>query len=812
MRYLNIGNQLQKEAANGADRIAENQGKNESGSEIWGKSLGCNLRCRLLSGSLFGLASILILLLVADRIWPPPLPAADLFARTLTDARGEILRTRPAKDGVLRYPITPGQVSPLYREALLNYEDRWFYWHPGINPLALIRAVQQWLFKGQIVSGGSTLTMQVARILEPHPRTLAGKARQMLRALQLEWHLSKDEILGLYLNLAPFGANLAGVEAASRGWLGKPAQNLSHAEAALLAVLPQAPSRLRPDRWPRRAQAARNKVLERLGQAGVWDTTSLAEAKAEIIYAQRPTLPMQAPLLAERLWHQQPERQSIQTLIDGQLQSRLEALLRDYIQSLPKPASAAAMVLRNTDGAVLASVGSADFANARRFGFLDMTQAIRSPGSSLKPFLYALAIDEGLIHSQSLLFDIPRGHSDYRPGNFNQGFRGPVTASQALQLSLNLPAVQLLEHYGPARFTARLEDAGLQLRIPGDGRPSLSIILGGLGVKLEQLVGIYAAFGRQGMSIRPRYQPDEPLRERRLISAGAAWIGYRMLADNPARTQVAGRLGQGQRELAWKTGTSYGYRDSWALGTSLDFSIGVWLGRPDNTPLPGTHALANAAPLLFRIAALLPTDRQPVPRPASVQEAIICHPSGMLKTQTQPADCHNQYRAWLLEATAPPTLNEMGTGPAEPEVLVKVNAQGERLLPGCEGEVSSERRLALWPRSLEPWLPENLKASRLLPPLAPGCSGPASGQMGLGILNIQEGTIYSRAGTAAKAPQLELRAIGGQGARYWYINGNFSTTTRGEESYFIRLTKTGPTQITVLDEAGNLDQRTLHLQ
>lgn len=771
--------------------------------------LSCTTRlCRLLLGGL----ALLLLALLADQLWPPPLPQAELFARSLLDARGEPLRTRPARDGVLRYQTSSAEVSPLYLQALLHYEDRWFYWHPGINPLAIIRALGQWLSHGQILSGGSTLTMQVARILEPHPRTLFGKARQMLRALQLERRLSKEEILNLYLNLAPYGANLAGIEAAARGWLGKSARDLSHAEAALLAVLPQAPSRLRPDRWPQRAQAARDKVLERLGQGGLWSQQAVQEARQEIIHAQRPSLPMQAPLLAERLWRQMPERRNIQTLIDGQLQSQLETMLKDYIQALPMPASAAAMVLRNSDGAVLASVGSADYANARRFGFLDMTQAIRSPGSSLKPFLYSLAIDEGLIHSQSLLLDVPRGHSDYRPGNFSEGFRGPVTASEALQRSLNLPAVQLLEHYGPARFAARLEDAGLRLRIPGDGRPSLSIILGGLGVKFEQLMGLYAAFARQGMSIRPRYLPEEPLRERRLFSADAAWIGYRTLADNPARVRVAGRLGQGQRELAWKTGTSYGYRDSWALGTSPDYSIGVWLGRPDNTPLPGTHALANAAPLLFRIAALLPPDRQPLIRPASVQKDLICHPLGILKTLTQPQDCHIQYKAWLAEGTAPPTLNAARSAPTEPLLHINLDAAGQRLLPGCDGEVANSRDLALWPSVLEPWLPDNLKASQLLPPLAPGCSGPVTGQRELRILNIQNNSIYRRAGVTSPALRLELKATGGQGTRHWYINGRFSASTQNEESHIIQLSQPGPTQITVMDEAGNLDQKKLHLQ
>jgi len=438
------------------------------------------------------LATLLLVLLILDQALPPPVPGRDSPKALLVLARdGTPLRAFPDREHIWRHPVALAEVSPLYLEALVGYEDRAFWWHPGVNPWALLRAAAQWLTSGRIVSGGSTLTMQVARILEPMPRSLSGKARQVLRALQLELRYSKPEILALYVNYAPMGGVLEGVEAASRAYLGKPAMRLSHAEAALLAVMPQAPSRLRPDRYPQQARAARDKVLERL--RGRWGDAAVADALMEPAYGQQLRQPLLAPLLAERLKGTAGGRLRLDTTIDAQAQSTVELLLADRAAGLPPKVSLAALVMDNETLAVRAYAGSADFADADRYSHVDMVRASRSPGSTLKPFLYGLALDEGLIHSESLLADVPQSFSGYQPGNFQQSFHGPVSVSEALAKSLNVPAVEVLDRLDPARFAALLRRGGLKLDFPKGGGPNLSIILGGAGTTLEQLVGAYSS-------------------------------------------------------------------------------------------------------------------------------------------------------------------------------------------------------------------------------------------------------------------------------------------------------------------------------
>ncbi len=667
----------------------------------------------------------------ADLLFPLPLPDDAAYASVVTDSRGEPLRAFAGKDGVWRYPVTPEEVSPLYLEALFTYEDRWFYHHPGINPLAMARAVGQAVISGRVVSGGSTLTMQVARILDPHDRTLGGKLKQMLRALQLEWHLSKEEILTLYLNHAPFGGNLEGVEAASWAYLQKSARHLSHAEAALLAVLPQSPTRFRPDRHAEVAQAARDKVLARLEQFGVWPPRTVAEARQEIVTGEVPKQPIFAPLLARRLVQQQ-DKKRLRTTLDGDLQRALEGFVSGHIGRFPQGTSAAVLVVDNQDMAVRAYVGSADFASPKRYGYVDMIQATRSPGSTLKPFLYGLALDDGLIHSHSLLSDTPRLVGDYRPSNFSQGFSGPVSAQEALQRSLNLPAVQLLEHYGPRRFHAALQNGGLPLAIPGNGEPNLAMILGGAGTDLESLVGAYAALARGGKAAAPRYFSTQPLEERHLLSPGAAWIVYRMLADNPRGEFAPSRHFQRRGRLAWKTGTSYGFRDAWAIGVNPRYTIGVWVGRPDGTPSPGQYGAVTAAPLLFAVASHLPGGGGAIPQPRSVSRETVCWPLGTRKSEQLPGWCQREQQAWLLSDTAPPTLASSPTEAwhTNPLPVWLDPKSGLRISAGCgPSQEAEQKQIALWPREMEPWLPQRQRRSALLPPVSPQCpdAGAASG-------------------------------------------------------------------------------------
>lgn len=744
-----------------------------------------------------GMGALILVLLVLDRAFPLP-PLDPAYARVVLDMKGRPLRAFADTSGVWRYPVTLAQVSPRYIEALLGYEDRHFWRHPGVNPVAMVRGVWQWLRYGRAVSGGSTLTMQVARLIEPYHRSVPGKLRQMARALQLEWHYDKRTLLTVYLNRAPFGGNLEGVQAASFAYLGKSAAKLTHAEAALLAVLPQAPSRYRPDRHPDRARAARDKVMQRLVKQGAWPDAVWREGRIEPVLARGHFTPMEAPLFARLAADSQPGA-LVHTTIDGDLQRWLEARVATYIRRFPEQTSAALLLVDNQTMAVRAYVGSAEYGNLRRHGYLDMVQAIRSPGSTLKPFIYGLALDAGLVHSASLLSDAPRLGSDYRPANFTGAFQGPVTLTRALQQSLNVPAVQVLEALGPDILVNRLDNAGVRLAL--SDKPNQAIALGAAGVRLEQLVALYSSLTRQGQVAMPVWLAGQKAVSRPLLSPGAAWITWQILssqgrADQPFASEATGRVNR----LAWKTGTSYGYRDSWALGVSGRWTLGVWLGRPDGTPLPGFYGQSAAVPLLLSIYSRL-GDNSPLPaQPNTVSEADICWPLGRRVSATLPEACLQHQSAWLLDERDPPTLPDPMDWPS-PLRQVALTSQGKPTLTRCDDASQSVWR-ALWPLSLEPWRAPGERRKALL---ASGCEGEAQGadlQAPIRIVALGEGNLIR-----SQRYRLQPRVLGGVGKPFWFLNGQ-RLRWDGDQV----LSKAGRYQLVVVDEAGNSDRVEFRLE
>jgi penicillin-binding protein 1C len=748
-----------------------------------------------------------------DRVFPPPLPGHDdgfiVLARD-----GSPLRAWPGAGGRWRYPVMRQDVSPRYVEALLGYEDRWFRWHPGVNPASLVRAAWQWGRNGRIVSGGSTLTMQVARILEPVPRTPGGKLRQIGRALQLEWRLSKDDILTIYLNHAPMGGIVEGVEMASRAYLGKPSRDLSHAEAALLATLPRAPSRLRPDRAPQAAQAARDRVLDRLASFGIWPSEVVADARIEPVIAQRLQGGWLAPLAAERLRGQvrRSDRRGLTRVVstlDRELQNAVERLLEDRIPMLPPKVSIAALVIDSDSLEVRAYAGSADFTDFARSAHVDMVRGIRSPGSTLKPFLYGMALDEGLIHSESLLVDAPQSFGGYQPGNFQADFSGPVSAAEALQRSLNVPAVDLLDQLTPAHFATRLAEAGIRLRIASghtanpvpnpapNAAPNLSLILGGAGVTLEDLVGGYRAFAAGGLTGRPRLTPDAPREESRLMSEGAAWIVREILegGGHPDRPFIEGGS---VAPLAWKTGTSFGFRDAWAVGVSGRHALGVWIGRPDGTPNPGFFGANVAAPLLKDIVAALPREAPPARiRPASVRAVDICWPLGTAAADMPAPLCHRRRSAWSMAGAVPPTRPDRIDGSSLRQTVWINPATGLRTVPGCGA--GQPHDIARWPVLLQPWLDGWLPAGQRLPGWQPGCApiGGAPAQT-LRIVGLSDG-LRLRPAPHQRHVSLPLQVRGAQGAVYWLLDGRRVQPGAGGR---MLLDEAGEHRLTAMDEDG----------
>ena len=773
---------------------------------------GPRRRWRWLRRLAFALLALALLGLLLDRLFPLRLPAPDTGSTVVLARDGTPLRAFADSDGVWRYPIRVELVSPLYLQALLNYEDRWFYRLPGVNPYALARGAWLALRHGHVVSGGSTLTMQVARIIQPMPHTVAGKLVQIFRALQLEAHLSKTQILDLYLNHAPFGGPIEGVQAASWAYLGKPASQLSHAEAALLAVLPQAPSLLRPDRHPDAARRARDKVLERLREEGVWSAAQVRDARMETVVARTLRSPLDAALLAERLHRQWPGRRRILTTIDAGLQRAVEDRVGDYLGRLPSRTSAAVLVVDNATLEARVYVGTAEFADPLRLGHIDMVRAPRSPGSTLKPFLYGLALDDGLITSQSLLVDAPQDFGGYKPADFDQSFSGPVSAAAALQRSLNVPAVDLLDRVGPNRFVARLANGGVDLILPAGARPNLAVILGGAATRLEDLVGAYTAFANGGVAGTPRYLPEQPRQTRRLMSPGAAWIIRDILSSNPADIQGAPLPDTIERRapVAWKTGTSYGYRDAWAMGVTDSWTIGVWIGRPDGTPSPGQYGAVTALPLLFAIADMLPPsgDRHHAERPPSVRQMTICWPLGGAAASTPPGLCRQQRTAWTLDGALPPTFAERDlTAWSSNLINVRVDARGRRLSAGCHGQGEHLVRIARWPALVTPWLDADDAAHAALPPLAPGCAPDSLDTVSpIRIAGLSDGAQLRRAPNSTQPLHVTLRALGTTQQVQWLLDGRLQGSSRGDADMRIALPEPGEHRITALAQDGAFAQ------
>ena len=557
----------------------------------------------------FGVAILLTTLaaLALDRRFPIPLARLAGGSTLVVDRDGNPLRMFLSPDGARRLPADPDAVSPNYLAMLVDIEDRRFYAHPGIDPLALARAIGQRLRRGHVVSGASTLTMQVAKLLDPRPRTLRSKVIEAARALQIEAHWSKRRILAAYLTLAPMGRNVEGIEAGSQAWFGKGAAHLSDAEAALLVALPRDPTRLRPDRAGALAEAARARVLRRAARDGVIPQASLASALTAPMPVARRPLPMLAPHLGEELARAAPAGTRISTTLDGELQRGVERQLTLAAQDLPRPVSLAAIVADWRSGAILARAGSTDYFDARRAGAVDMTRAIRSPGSTLKPFIYGMAFDVLAAHPASLVRDAATRFDDYAPHDFDGGFSGDVSIRQALQQSLNLPAVVTLQRLGPIVFAERFRRAGLTLDLgKGDAAPALPIALGGVGTRLDTLVEAYAALARGGEVVPLRERPGPPATAETepLFAPGAADAVVDILAGMPP-PHGAGNTGR----IAFKTGTSFRFRDGWAVGFDGGRVIGVWMGRADGGSC-GCVGIAAAA-ILFRLFDLLP----PVPLP-----------------------------------------------------------------------------------------------------------------------------------------------------------------------------------------------------
>jgi penicillin-binding protein 1C len=602
------------------------------------EALGHRVRrhCRIIAALpslLWFLAAIAVLL---DRAFPPDLSRLASVGTEIVDRRDRPLALLPASGGVWRFHADAAQVSPVLVDLLIAVEDRRFRHHPGVDPIALARAAVQFARTGHVVSGGSTLAMQAARLLEPRPRTLRSKLIEMARAIQLEARFGRSGVLDIWLTLAPFGGNLEGVRAGSLAWFGVPPEALEPAQAALLAAIPRRPERLRPDRHAEAARAVRDRVLAVGARAGLFDTD---DANVPVPNA-RVALPSHAPQLAASL----PHAPLVRTTLDLPLQVALERLGQERLASLP-PRASLAMLVVDARSREIRAVFPGVWRNQDRSGALDLTMAVRSPGSALKPFIYAMAFADGIAAPDTMVPDLPRRFGGYAPENFDRGFAGSITAADALRRSLNLPAVALLDRVGPLRFAATLRSAGASLRLPRGADPSLPLALGGVGITLRQAAGLYAALATDGTGGPLRLLADQPDRRPEFMPAPAA----RLVADVLTRPLP----GFGAQGIAWKTGTSWGGRDAWAFGFDSRHVVAVWIGRPDGTPLPGATGTSLALPQLARVFDLLPTAPRTIPPPPEQHTGSITVAVDALRLLFPPPGA-------VLSADGPVTIRVMG--------------------------------------------------------------------------------------------------------------------------------------------------------
>lgn len=535
---------------------------------------------------------------------PPDLERYEDTSKLVLADDDSILRAFISRDGMWRFPASYNEVDEKYIEFLLAYEDKRYWSHFGVDPFALIRAAGQLIRAGQVVSGASTITMQVARLLEPRPRTITSKIIEIIRATQIELMFSKKEILSIYLTLAPYGGNIEGIKAASLLYFNKLPGQLSVSEAALLVALPQSPARTRPDRNIQKAKAARDKVLHRLLGEKIISEQDVVEAKQLEMKGNRYSFPFISPHLARRLVYEFPKRDIYHTHIRKEVQLSARQILKTSIENEGKKLNGAAIIVENKTGAVISYVASSDFFDREREGQVDYIRAIRSPGSALKPFIYAMAFSDNIAHPETIISDETRRYGAYRPSNFDRVNYGQVSADYALRASLNTPAVLLLDKIGPRRFLSRLRTSNY-IRAMDDTGPGLSIALGGLGISLEQLVARYTAFANGGIFKEPsllNYTDSRPT-----VQLFDNWSSHAVLNILRQTEAPEGRYkNRSHRRVAFKTGTSSSYRDVLAVGIDGTYTIGVWIGHPKAEPMIEKTGIKTAAPVLFRLFDILP--------------------------------------------------------------------------------------------------------------------------------------------------------------------------------------------------------------
>ncbi|HVZ81149.1 MAG TPA: penicillin-binding protein 1C [bacterium] len=736
-----------------------------------------------------------------DLLFPLPLDRAlQDYSTVVSDTQGVPLRIFSDSRNEWRLKCRLEDVSEPLRRSILYYEDRWFYWHPGINPFSLIRAFWTNHRAGKVVCGGSTLTMQVARLLEPKERTYSSKALEVLRALQLEWHLPKDRIFELYLNLAPYGGNLVGVRSACLAYFHEPPSRVSYSQAALLTVIPKSPNGYRLDRNYGAARFRRDQVLHKLAVLGALSPNDLKLALREENPVAEREFPFEAPHFTDWVKSSSPRAADIRTPLDRRIQSICQSLTERHLRILAASQihQAAVVVMDNKTAQVLAMVGSGDFQDDRYQGQVNGALASRSPGSTLKPLLYALAMDKGMITPRTLLEDVPISYDGYQPSNFDGKYAGVVSARNALAQSLNVPAVILNHRLGPDGLYTLLARDRVRGLNPNPYYYGLPIVLGACEVSLVELCEFYSCLARGGDLKKASFLKDlegEDLGP--ILSPGACYLVSEILTDvhRPDFPDTWESLADAPK-IAWKTGTSYGYKDAWSIGYNSRFTVGVWTG---NFTGEGSRDLVGgtaAAPLLFHIFRAL-DQLEPggwFRRPDDVGIREVCALSGAPPGQA----CSERTTDYYLK-------NVSSTRECTFHQMRKVDAlTGELVCSACEkGRKCYEKPFEVWPAWIATWLRRAGYPLKTLPPHASWCQRPEDGSAPH-IHSPEDKTEFSlRPGIAREDQKILLLASVYSNVKkvYWLVDGKLAGSGPPEQKVFY-VPAPGKHRVVCLDDAG----------
>ena len=727
--------------------------------------------------------------------WIFPLPDKVAYSTIIEDNKGNVINAYLTPDQKWRMKTELGEISPLLQKTIVAKEDRHFYAHPGINPLAVVRALFNNVFKMRRTSGASTITMQVAKALEPGKRNFGSKIREMFRALQLEMKYSKKEILQLYLNLVPYGGNIEGVKAASMLYFNKDPDHLSLAEITALSVIPNRPGSLVPGKHNDAIIRERNRWLHKFAERKVFTEKEIEDALAEPLNVSRRAVPHYAPHLSYRLKKRGGD--VIKTHIDLNTQLKTEKIVEDYvrIQRLRGIRNAAVVILDNKTNQVITYVGSSGFNDTTDGGQVDGIKAVRQPGSTLKPLLYALCFDEGLLTPKTMMTDVVVNYDGYAPENYDGKFNGYVTVEQALGHSLNIPAVKGLRLLGHEKMIRALSDIGFR-QVQKDRRKlGLSLILGGCGATLEELTGLFSSFANNGKYIRPSYsEKDKPGNPVRLLSPAACYMTTGILSninrpDFPLNWTATERM----PKIAWKTGTSYGRRDGWSIGYNKRFTVGVWTGNFSGTGVADLNGSRTATPLLFRIFNTIDYDSDEAwfQQPDDCDIRQVCSETGLVPGE----QCNSRVTDYFI-----PLISQTKICDNRKEIMVTPDEK----ISYCKSCAPAAGYRKKWYRSIEPgmqeWFASNRISYEAIPPHNPSCELIFKGAAPV-ITSPLNGSEYLISKQQPEPLQLVARTGNDVSKVYWYINDKFFKSSHPAEKQFF-IPPEGPVKISCTDDKG----------